>query len=188
MQHAAIILTSSNTILDTGQIETLTATSTLATTSSNNVFDFYFANFNTPRLRSRGEGKGDWSNLCEAPAGREKGTGPICAKHPQAVPANWTCPFPARQFHRTSGNHLIGIHVARRTRTGLINIDRKLIVQLSVGHFPACGENSGRLRCGEQAQIAVHRSRRPFHQSQGVDQLQGQRLAGNREVLDRPLC
>ena len=45
----------------------------------------------------------------------------------------------------------------------------------------------GQARHVQQAEVAVDGGRRPFHQSQGVDQLRRERPAGNGEVFHGPL-
>ncbi len=35
------------------------------------------------------------------------------------------------------GDHLVGVHVARRARAGLKDVDRELVVELALGHFAA---------------------------------------------------
>ena len=45
----------------------------------------------------------------------------------------------AGKFDRPIGDHLVGVHVARRARAGLIDIDGKLVVETPVGHFAAGG-------------------------------------------------
>ena len=101
----------------------------------------------------------------------------------------------AGQLDGPVGDHLVGVHVAGGARAGLEDIDGELVVELSVGHFAAGGQQGVDLPVVERRSC---RSRsvcpgrdwhggRPFHQPQGVNQLGRQRLAGDGEVLHRPL-
>jgi hypothetical protein len=101
----------------------------------------------------------------------------------------------ARQFGRTVRDHLVGVHVARRARAGLKDVDRELIVELSFVHLAAGGEHRFDLLVrdrvlaagGELPQIAVRHARGILDEPQGMDQIGRQRPTGDRKILDRPL-
>ena len=92
-------------------------------------------------------------------------------------------------------DHLVGVHVARRARPGLKDVDRKLVVELPVGHF-AASLHQGRdllvvervfARAGQLAQIVVGRGGGQLHQPQGMNQRRRQLPARHGKILDRPL-
>ncbi len=77
----------------------------------------------------------------------------------------------AEQLDGPVGDHLVGVHVARRARAGLKHVDRKLAVELPFGHFaarlPAAPRPASSLSWflpvpGELAQIAIGHRRRPI--------------------------
>ena len=51
-------------------------------------------------------------------------------------------PIAAQQLDGPVADHLVGVHVARRARAGLKDVDRELVVELAVGHF-AAGRQQG---------------------------------------------
>ena len=101
----------------------------------------------------------------------------------------------AGQLDRPIGNHLVDVHVGRRAGTGLVDVDRELVVELARGHFAGSGQEGLDLpvierilaRAGQLAQVAVGHGGGPLDQGEGVDQFRGHGLAGNGEVLHRPL-
>ena len=101
----------------------------------------------------------------------------------------------AGKFDRPVRDHFVGIHVARRARAGLKDVDRKLGVELPLGHFAArlperlhlLGREWAAPRAGQLPQLAVSRGRGQLHQPQGVNQRGGQSPTGDRKILDGPL-
>jgi hypothetical protein len=104
-------------------------------------------------------------------------------------------PIASRELNRPVRDHLIDVHVARRPRAGLEDVNRKLGVEL-----PSDDLLGGVQQClhlliielvlaglGELPQIAVGDCRGPFDEAHCVNQLRPQGPAGDREVLDRPL-
>jgi hypothetical protein len=97
------------------------------------------------------------------------------------------------KLDRPIGDHLVRVHVARRARTGLIDIDRKLVVEPAVGHLAAGLQDRLDLlfveavlsRTREFAQIVIGFRCGIFHQPECVDQFARQRFAGDRKILDR---
>ena len=57
---------------------------------------------------------------------------------------------------RERRHHLVGVHVRRRARAGLEDVDRELVVELARGDAIPCGRDPLRLLCVEQAQLGVH--------------------------------
>ncbi len=86
-------------------------------------------------------------------------------------------PVAARQLDGPIADHLVGVHVAGSARTGLIDVHRKLIVQLALGHFAAGGQQGLDLRVGQRplaaagqlAQVPVGDGGRVFYLTQSVD-------------------
>ena len=101
----------------------------------------------------------------------------------------------AGQLDRPIGNHLVDVHVGRRAGAGLVDVDRELVVELAGGHFAGSGQQGLDLlviqrvlaRAGQLAQVAIGHGGGPLDQGKGMDQLRGHGLAGNGEVLHRPL-
>ncbi len=139
-----------------------------------------------PRPRPRGW---PWETRrwCSGPCSRDRWDGSASRRLKRSPPAKLDGPI---------GDHLVGVHVAGGARAGLKDIDGKLVVESSVGHFAAGGEQG--LDLGVQSSgflpepVSLPRSRladggRPFHQAQGMDQLRRQGPAGDGEVLHGPL-
>jgi len=104
------------------------------------------------------------------------------------------CPA-AEDFNRPVGDHLVDIHVAACSRPGLKNIDRKLVCEFAVSHFPGrcqeCGDLlgiqpvfSGLLQLPE---VAIGDPASVFHQPHRSNQLGRQTPARDRKILDSPL-
>ena len=101
----------------------------------------------------------------------------------------------AAQLDGPIGDHLVDVHVGRGARAGLKDIHRKLVVEASVGHLAAGGNQGldlrGRervfARTGQFAQIAVGDGGRPFYQAEGMDQFRRHGAAGDGEVFHGPL-
>jgi hypothetical protein len=86
------------------------------------------------------------------------------------------------------GDHLVGVHVGRGARAGLEDVDRELVVPLSLGDVGG-GLRDGLRHVGvEHAQLAVHL------RGHGLDQTERRYVGrfepapGYREVLHSPLC
>ena len=102
----------------------------------------------------------------------------------------------AGQLDGPIGDHLVGVHVAGRAGAGLVDVDGKLgrrsVPRPLRGRRPAGprpGDRSAAVlaAAGQLAQIAVGDGGGQFDQPQSVDQLRGQRLAGDGEILHGPL-
>ena len=80
---------------------------------------------------------------------------------------------------------LVGVHVRRRARAGLEDVDRELAVVLAGGDRVAgCRDRGGEVAV-EQAQFGVRSGRRRLDPAEPVDHTRRDRLAGDVEVLDR---
>ncbi len=101
----------------------------------------------------------------------------------------------AKRLDRPVGDDLVDVHVARRARTGLKDVDWKLISQGAVGDLPRRRQQRFDLRFAERMfaasaefpQIAVDHRTGVLDQPHCADQFRRQRPAGNRKVLDGPL-
>ena len=84
-------------------------------------------------------------------------------------------------------DHLVRVHVGAGARTGLKNVDGKLIVPLAVGDFPGGGlHGAGESRL-DQAEFAVGPSARRLHQPECTQERPRKHQTTDRKVLDRPL-
>ena len=81
------------------------------------------------------------------------------------------------------GDHLVGVHVRRGARAGLIDVDREMRVVRAVGDFERGGADrlAGLLR--QQAQPRIDLGRGRLDQAQRTDEAARHRAAGNREIL-----
>ncbi len=86
--------------------------------------------------------------------------------------------IPLGQLNRSVRNHLVAIHVARRSRTGLEHVHREFPIQFSFRYL-ATGTQEGLDLClvqrvfaapGEFAEVAVGYSAGVLYQSQGMNQ------------------
>ena len=100
----------------------------------------------------------------------------------------------AAELDGTVGDHLVGVHVARRARAGLIDVDGELVVEPSLGHLAAGNHEGLDLLPGERlaarfqfTQFTVGGGGGQLDQAQGMNQLRRERTAGNRKILHRPL-
>ena len=86
---------------------------------------------------------------------------------------------------RQVGDHLVGVHVGRGARAGLEDVDRELIVELAVGDAVGSGGDPLGEVGVEQRQLAVDAGRGALDPAQPADDGHRDRLAGDREVVDR---
>ncbi len=101
----------------------------------------------------------------------------------------------ANDFDRAVGDDFIGVHIARSAGAGLENIERELAIEFAFDNFAAgleqgidvLGADGVFAGAGELAEITVGDGGRVFDQAEGMDQLGGQRLAGDGEVFDGAL-
>ncbi len=85
------------------------------------------------------------------------------------------------------GNHLIGIHVGRSAGSGLININREMVIELSPVDF-LCGLlNESSLFRRDMAEFPVDPGSGPLDQSEGVDDAGLHRFPGDRKIQDGSL-
>ena len=90
--------------------------------------------------------------------------------------------LPAENLRRACRYDLVRVGVGRGARTGLINVDRELFVELAVDHLLGRGGDRACPAAREQAELEVGLSRRPLDQAESADETAWQRLAGDREV------
>ena len=82
-------------------------------------------------------------------------------------------------------DHLVGVHVRRGAGAGLEDIHRELVVVLARGHgLPGGRDPLGEIRI-HQAQFGVRPCRGGLDPAEGTDDGRWNRLAGDREILDR---
>ena len=99
----------------------------------------------------------------------------------------------AEQLDRPVGDHLVGVHVARRARAGLKHVDRKLVVELAVGHFAGRGEQGFDLAfaqrvlagAGQLAEIAIGHRRGVLHQAHAHESAPAAAASRRWEILHR---
>lgn len=85
------------------------------------------------------------------------------------------------------GNHLIGIHVGRGARTGLVHIDGKLRIEAALGHLQCSGLHGLADRLRQQSKLGVDAGCRGLDQAQRANETARHRLPGHREILHRAL-
>src|SRR5215211_3291284 len=86
---------------------------------------------------------------------------------------------------RERGEHLVGVHVRRRARPRLEDVDRELVVELAGRDPVAGGRDPRRLVAVEEPELAVHARRRRLDAAEPARHRRRDRLARHREVLDR---
>ena len=82
------------------------------------------------------------------------------------------------------GDHLVGVHVRRRARAGLEDVDRKLVVELARRDAVGRGRDALGLVGVEQAELGVDASGGGLDPAQPAGDGSGNRPAGDGEVLD----
>ena len=82
-------------------------------------------------------------------------------------------------------DHLVRVHVRRRARAGLEDVDRELVVELARGDAVGGGGDPLGLVGVEQAEVGVHASSGSLDPAQPARDGSGNRLPGDGEVLDR---
>src|SRR5712692_3356081 len=93
----------------------------------------------------------------------------------------------SRQLDGPVADDLVGVHVGGGARAGLVDVDGALVVEF------ACGDYAGGLNDRlsdfrlELTQLPIGDGGSDFDQAKCSDQACGQRLAGYREILNRPL-
>ena len=84
---------------------------------------------------------------------------------------------------RKPGDHLVGVHVRRRPRAGLKDVDRELVVVLARDDLRRRALDAPGLALGQQAELGVDAGRGALQPRQPPHDRQGHRLAGDGEVL-----
>ncbi len=82
-------------------------------------------------------------------------------------------------------DHLVGIHVRRRARAGLKDVDRELVVELAVRDAIRGGGDPARLLLVEELELAVDECGGRLDPAEPPRHRGGDRLAGDGEVGDR---
>ena len=101
----------------------------------------------------------------------------------------WT-PCRCRRLERARGqlgDDLVGVHVRRRARTGLEDVDREVAVVLARGDLVRGGDDGVGQLAVEHAEFGVGARGGLLDPGQGLDVGALERLAGDREVLDGAL-
>ena len=101
----------------------------------------------------------------------------------------------AAEFDGPIGDHLVDVHVGRGAGAGLKDIHRKLVVEASVGHLAAGGNQRLDLperdrvlsRTSQFTQIAIYDSGCPLYQAEGMNEFRRHAAAGDGEVFHGPL-
>ena len=86
---------------------------------------------------------------------------------------------------RQRRDHLVRVHVRRRARAGLEDVDRELVVELTCGDAVGGGCDALGLVGVEQAEIGVHAGCSSLDPAEPAGDGSRDRLPGNGEVLDR---
>ena len=96
-------------------------------------------------------------------------------------------PCLTQQLRRPVGDDLVGVHVGRGARAGLVDVDRELVVEGAGGHLDGgLGDGLRPLRV-EEAEPLVDRRRRLLDRRQRPDHAALQPQPRDGEVVDRPL-
>lgn len=91
------------------------------------------------------------------------------------------------RFRGEGGEHLIHIHIGRRPRPRLEDVDREVVVELTGDHALGCCLDR---RCSlsvQHTKLGIGLRRTPLHLRQRSDMVSGQASSGDREILDGPL-
>ena len=94
---------------------------------------------------------------------------------------------PAEALRGHGSQDLVGVHVGAGAGARLEHVEREVIVEGAEGHLGRRVVDGRGDVLRDHAEAAVDRGRHPLDRAQGVDQFDGHRLAGDGEVLDRPL-
>ena len=96
-------------------------------------------------------------------------------------------PAVAEARRREMGDDLVHVRVGRGARTGLVDIDRELVVVVAVRHRRGSGRDGARDIRIEQAELAVRLRGGELDEGQRSQESARHALARDREVQDRPL-
>src|ERR1700751_4834204 len=80
-------------------------------------------------------------------------------------------------------DHLVGVHVGTGARPGLEDVDRELVVVLTVGDFGGGGDDRVGLVGCQQSEVLVALRAGTLQQTQGADLGALKAAAGDRKVL-----
>src|ERR1700743_2676756 len=84
-------------------------------------------------------------------------------------------------------DHLVGVHVGTGARPGLEDVDRELLVVLTVGDFGGGGDDRVGLVRGQQPKVLIHLRAGGFQQTQRADLGGLEPSSGDRKVFHRAL-
>src|SRR4051794_5192929 len=93
----------------------------------------------------------------------------------------------AQALDREVRDDLIGVHVRRRTRAGLEDVDDEVVIPLPVHHVLRGGDDCLRLLRIEQTQLAVHFGGRQLDLGEGTDESTVEAKVTDREVQNGAL-
>jgi hypothetical protein len=94
---------------------------------------------------------------------------------------------PAQLAGGQGGDHLVGVHVGRRARAGLEDVDRELVVVAAVGDVRGGGHDRLGQIVVDHPERRVDLRGRALDLGQRADVRGFQPAPGDREVLHRPL-
>src|SRR5438477_11154974 len=94
---------------------------------------------------------------------------------------------PAENLRRAVGDDLVGVGVGGSSRTGLVDVDRELVVEFSVDDLLRRLDDRAHPALGKKAELAVGLRGGLLDQSERADEPARKWLAGDREVEDGPL-
>ena len=93
----------------------------------------------------------------------------------------------AGQLAAAVRDHFVRVRVRARAGTGLENVERKMFVELALGHFfRGLHDERAALRI-EQTKIVIGLRGRPFDQTERANERPRKTLAADREIQDRAL-
>ena len=100
-----------------------------------------------------------------------------------------------QNFNRAIADDFVHVHVARSSRAGLVNVNRKLIVEFSIGDFGGSIDQRFDLliiqrifsAAGELSDVAVRMGGGQLDLTHGMNQTGRQCIAGDLKILNGPL-
>src|SRR5947207_10323716 len=91
----------------------------------------------------------------------------------------------ACKLRASVGDHFVGVRVCARSRAGLKNVERKMVVEFSFHNLLGCRHNQRRALGIEQTEIMIDLRSRPVDQTQRADERSGKSITAYREIEHR---
>ena len=82
-------------------------------------------------------------------------------------------------------DYFVRVRVCARSGAGLKNVERKMVVEFSLGNFLRCLHNESGALCVEQAQVMIGLRGRPFDQAQRANERPREPIAAHRKIQHR---